>query len=111
MRPTFLKSAVRPGTAMTAALPRSAALSGKRLQRDWRDGFAFLDLAQERNIAVDTIKAGRYNLNTAEGRAQARRAAIDAQEEIEEIAERVRDAKLDNLREGTYRGGPRPLGV
>lgn len=86
------------------------ALSGKRLQRDWRDAFAFLDLAQERDIAVDTIKAGRYNLNTAEGRAQARRAAIDAQEESEEIGERVRDAKADNLREGTYRGGPRPFG-
>ncbi|MEB8341800.1 recombinase family protein [Streptomyces endophyticus] len=86
------------------------ALSGKRLQRDWRDAFAFLDLAQERDIAVDTIKAGRYNLNTAEGRAQARRAAIDAQEESEEIGERVWDAKQDNLREGTYRGGPRPFG-
>jgi DNA invertase Pin-like site-specific DNA recombinase len=86
------------------------ALSGKRLQRDWRDAFAFLDLAQERDVAVDTIKTGRYNLNTAEGRAQARRAAIDAQEESEEIAERVRDAKQDNLREGTYRGGPRPFG-
>ncbi|MFF7021946.1 recombinase family protein [Streptomyces klenkii] len=86
------------------------ALSVKRLQRNWRDAFAFLDLAEERDIAIDTIKAGRYNLNTAEGRAQARRAAIDAQEESEEIGERVRDAKADNIREGTYRGGPRPFG-
>ncbi|MDX3229423.1 recombinase family protein [Streptomyces sp. ME19-01-6] len=86
------------------------ALSVKRLQRNWRDAFEFLDLAEKRDIAIDTIKAGRYNLNTAEGRAQARRAAIDAQEESEEIGERVRDAKADNLREGTYRGGPRPFG-
>jgi site-specific DNA recombinase len=86
------------------------ALSGKRLQRNWRDAFAFLDLAEERDIAVDTVKAGQYNLNTAEGRGQARRAAIDAQEESEEIGERVRDAKADNLAAGTYRGGPRPFG-
>lgn len=86
------------------------ALSGKRLQRNWRDAFAFLDLAEERDIAIDTIKAGQFNLNTAEGRGQARRAAVDAQEESEEIGERVRDAKQDNLREGTYRGGPRPFG-
>lgn len=86
------------------------ALSGKRLQRNWRDAFAFLDLAEERDIAVDTIKAGQYNLNTAEGRGQARRSAIDAQEESEEIGERVRDAKADNLADGTYRGGPRPFG-
>lgn len=86
------------------------ALSGKRLQRNWRDAFAFLDLAEERDIAIDTIKAGQFNLNTAEGRGQARRAAIDAQEESEEIGERVRDAKQDNLREGTFRGGPRPFG-
>ncbi|WP_333767724.1 recombinase family protein [Streptomyces sp. IBSBF 2435] len=86
------------------------ALSGKRLQRNWRDAFAFLDLAEERDIAIDTIKAGAFNLNTAEGRGQARRAAVDAQEESEEIGERVRDAKLDNVREGTYRGGPRPFG-
>lgn len=86
------------------------ALSVRRLQRNWRDAFEFLDLAEKHDIAIDTIKAGRYNLNTAEGRAQARRAAIDAQEESEEIGERVRDAKADNLREGTYRGGPRPFG-
>ncbi|MFH9225952.1 recombinase family protein [Streptomyces lydicus] len=86
------------------------ALSNKRLQRDWRAAFAFLDLAEQHDIAVHTIKAGDYNLNTAEGRASARRAAIDAQEESEEIGERVRDAKADNVAEGTYRGGPRPFG-
>lgn len=86
------------------------ALSGKRLQRNYKDAFEFLDLVEERDIAVDTIKSGEYNLNTAEGRGSARRAAIDAQEESEEIGERVRDAKADNVAAGTYRGGPRPFG-
>lgn len=49
-------------------------------------------------------------MNTAEGRGAARRKAIDAQEESEEIGERVRDAKQDNVRDGTYRGGARPFG-
>jgi DNA invertase Pin-like site-specific DNA recombinase len=86
------------------------SLSGKRLQRQYKDAFEFLDLVERLDIAVDTIKAGEYNLNTAEGRGRARRAAIDAQEESEEIGERVRDAKADNVAAGTYRGGPRPFG-
>ena len=85
------------------------ALSNKRLQRRYSDAFEFLDLVEEKDIAVDTIKAGRYNLSTAEGRGNARRAAIDAQEESEEIGERVRDAKADNVAAGEYRGGPRPF--
>ncbi|MFB6567382.1 recombinase family protein [Streptomyces noursei] len=107
---------LRPKYEQLLAMLRSGeanavlALSNKRLQRDWRAAFAFLDLAEAQDVAIDTIKAGRYNLNTAEGRAQARRAAIDAQEESEEIGERVRDAKADNLAAGTYRGGPRPFG-
>ncbi|MFF2077085.1 recombinase family protein [Kitasatospora sp. NPDC058162] len=86
------------------------ALSNKRLQRQYKDAFEFLDLVELRDIAVDTIKSGRYNLNTAEGRGRARKAAIEAQEESEEIGERVRDAKNDNVVAGTYRGGPRPFG-
>lgn len=86
------------------------ALSGKRLQRNYREAFTFLDLVEAQDIEVDTIKAGAYNLNTAEGRGRARRAAVDAQEESEEIGERVRDAKRDNVARGEYRGGPRPFG-
>lgn len=106
-RPKYeeLLGMLRDGTA-DAVL----ALSGKRLQRQYKDAFDFLDLVEAKDIAVDTIKAGAYNLNTAEGRGRARRAAIDAQEESEEISERVRDAKQDNVAAGTYRGGPRPFG-
>ncbi|MEV6759533.1 recombinase family protein [Streptomyces sp. NPDC051105] len=49
-------------------------------------------------------------MNTAEGRGIARRKAIDAQEESEEIGERVADAKKDNVAKGIYRGGGRPFG-
>ncbi|MFI8529042.1 recombinase family protein [Streptomyces aquilus] len=86
------------------------AVSDKRLNRNYRNAFALLDLIQEQDIAVEFTKGGPINMNTAEGRGIARRKAIDAQEESEEIGERVADAKKDNVRDGTYRGGGRPFG-
>ncbi|MFE5139283.1 recombinase family protein [Streptomyces fagopyri] len=86
------------------------ALTSRRLQRRYREAFDFLDLVEEKSLLVATVKGGTYDLTTADGRREARRKAVDDQHEAEEIAERVRDAKKDNLREGTYRGGPRPFG-
>ncbi|MFD4790549.1 recombinase family protein [Streptomyces sp. NPDC058459] len=86
------------------------ALTSRRLQRRYREAFDFLDLVEAGDILVATVKGGTYDLTTADGRREARRKAVDDQFEAEEVAERVRDAKQDNLREGTYRGGPRPFG-
>lgn len=86
------------------------ALTTRRLQRNWRDAFEFLDLVEQNDIAVTTVKGGTVDLSTADGRREARRKAIDDQHESEEIAERVRDAKADTLAAGGYRGGPRPFG-
>jgi site-specific DNA recombinase len=76
------------------------ALSPKRLYRQIKDAFDFFDLIIERGTKVETIKQGQYDLSTAEGRRDARRAAIDGQYESEEIGERVRDAKADNVAAG-----------
>ncbi|MEV7600050.1 recombinase family protein [Kitasatospora sp. NPDC089797] len=86
------------------------ALSPKRLYRQIKDAFDFFDLIVQKNIEVETIKQGRFNLSTAEGRKDARRAAVDAQGESEEISERVRDSKAETLAQGEFRGGPRPFG-
>lgn len=86
------------------------ALTSRRLQRRFREAFDFLDLVEERGIQVAAVKGGAYDLTTADGRREARRKAVDDQFESEEMSERIRDAKTDNLREGTYRGGPRPFG-
>ncbi|WP_327413180.1 recombinase family protein [Streptomyces sp. NBC_01233] len=86
------------------------ALTPKRLYRRIGDAFDFFDLITDRGVHVETIKQGRYDLTTAEGRRDARRAAIDAQYESEEIGERVKDAKAQTLAAGGYRGGPRPFG-
>ncbi|MFJ4687089.1 recombinase family protein [Streptomyces sp. NPDC088789] len=73
------------------------------------DALEFLQLVDELNLTVETVKQGRYDLSTADGRRDAKRAALDAEYEADLIGERVRDAKQDNLRAGTYRGGPRPF--
>lgn len=86
------------------------ALAPTRLYRRLADGLEFFQLIKDHGLEVETVKAGRYNLATADGRRDALRAAVDAQHESEQISERVRDAKQDNVREGSYRGGPRPYG-
>lgn len=86
------------------------ALTSRRLQRNWRDAFDFLDLVEANDIAVELVKSGTVNLSTADGRREARRKAIDDQHESEEIGERVRDAKAEAVAQGVYRGGPRPFG-
>ena len=86
------------------------ALAPTRLYRRLDDGLEFFKLINELGLSVETVKAGRYNLSTADGRRDALRAAIDAQHESELIGERVRDAKADNVTRGEYRGGPRPYG-
>lgn len=75
-----------------------------------QDALSFLALVERRRLAVETVKQGRYDLSTADGRRDALRAAIDAQYESEQISERVRDAKADSVAAGAYRGGPRPFG-
>lgn len=94
----------------TGAADAVLALTPKRLYRRISEAFAFLDLVERNDIAVETIKAGSFDLSTADGRREARRAAVDAQHESEEIGERVRDSKADNVTQGTFRGGPRPFG-
>lgn len=85
------------------------ALTSRRLQRRYKEAFAFLDLVEEKGIAVATVKGGMYDLTTADGRREARRKAIDDQHESEEISERVRDAKADFAAQGVWGGGRRPL--
>lgn len=86
------------------------ALTSRRLQRRFKEAFAFLDLVEQRDIAVATVKGGTYDLTTADGRREARRKAIDDQHESEEISERVRDAKADLASQGYWGGGRRPFG-
>lgn len=106
-RPDYLKmlAFLRAGHADGAY-----ALAPTRFYRRLDDGLEFFRLIKERDLEVETLKQGRYDLSTADGRRDALRAAVDAQHEAEQISERVRDAKADSLARGEYRGGPRPFG-
>ncbi|MFI2202645.1 recombinase family protein [Streptomyces sp. NPDC020192] len=106
-RPDYLKmlAFLRAGHADGAL-----ALAPTRFYRRLDDGLEFFKLIAEKSLEVETVKQGRYDLSTADGRRDALRAAVDAQHETEQISERVRDAKADNLAKGEYRGGPRPFG-
>jgi DNA invertase Pin-like site-specific DNA recombinase len=106
----------RPGYARMLAYLRDGhadgalALAPTRFYRRLDDGLEFFRLIVDKRLEVETVKQGRYDLATADGRRDALRAAIDSQHEAEQISERVRDAKADNLARGEYRGGPRPFG-
>ncbi|MEU1599373.1 recombinase family protein [Streptomyces sp. NPDC005708] len=78
--------------------------------RTRQDYLHFHDLVNRLGLHVQTVKAGRFDLSTADGRKAARDAASQAQYESELIGERVSDAKADNVRDGTFRGGGRPFG-
>lgn len=106
-RPDYLRMLELLGTGTVDGV---YALAPTRLYRRLDDGLEFLKLIQSRGLGVETVKQGRYNLASADGRRDALRAAVDAQHETEQISERVRDAKADNVARGQYRGGPRPFG-
>lgn len=106
-RPDYIKMLAFLGDGQALGV---YALAPTRLYRRLDDGLAFFKLINERRLAVETVKQGRYDLSTADGRRDALRAAIDAQYESELIGERVRDAKADTMAQGLYRGGPRPFG-
>lgn len=86
------------------------ALAPTRLYRRLNEGMEFFELINKGALHVETVKQGRYDLSTADGRRDALRAAVDAQYESDLISERVRDAAAEKLARGEYRGGPRPFG-
>jgi DNA invertase Pin-like site-specific DNA recombinase len=86
------------------------ALAPTRLYRRLTDGLEFFELIKERDLSVETVKQGRFNLATADGKRDAHQAALNAEYESDLISERTRDTKVDQVARGEYRGGPRPFG-
>jgi site-specific DNA recombinase len=106
----------RPGYVKMLAYLRGGlaegvyALAPTRLYRRLTDGLEFFEMIKERDLAVETVKQGRFNLSTADGKRDAHQAALNAEYESDLISERTRDAKVDQMARGEYRGGPRPFG-
>ena len=69
-----------------------------------------VDLGGDRGKPIKTVKAGRYDLATPEGRMHARISGAVAAHASEMTRERIR-AKMDELAdEGKWKGGRRPYG-
>jgi site-specific DNA recombinase len=80
-----------------------------RLCRSVRDLEDIVDLVNGK-VAVHTVKGGEIDLETPEGRLQARMLGTLARYESEHRSDRVRRAMIQNAERGLPYGGPRPYG-
>jgi site-specific DNA recombinase len=86
------------------------AWKADRLYRDITDQDALRGLLSATGTQLETVKGGRVDLTTADGRMRAREDASRAQWELETIKERTLAAKIDAAEQGRWRGGKVPLG-
>src|SRR4051812_23177514 len=86
------------------------AWTASRLYRAVTDQDAMRALLSATGTELETVKGGRVDLATADGRMRAREDASRAQWELETIKERTLEAKLDAAERGLWRGGRAPLG-
>ena len=86
------------------------AWSSSRLYRDTDDESAMRKLMVATGTLLHTVKGGRVNYHSADGRAQARDEASKNQLERERISENTLASKIDDAEQGRWRGGKVPLG-
>lgn len=86
------------------------AWTTSRLNRDRDESSDLVRSLRATATQVETIKGGRYNLETAAGRAQFFNEANTNQLERETISENTLESKLDAAELGQWRGGTVPLG-
>lgn len=81
-----------------------------RLYRHPRDLERFVEVCEEHQVIVRTVRAGELDLSTDAGRMIARILGAVARQEVERSTDRIRAQKRQAAAEGRYRGGPRPFG-
>ncbi|MFG2892953.1 recombinase family protein [Streptomyces sp. NPDC048248] len=81
-----------------------------RLYRRLQDLDELVQVAQEHGTEIRTCRAGIIDLSMASGVLTAEIQASVAKHEVAHAIERMVSAKAENLRDGLYRGGPRPFG-
>ena len=83
-----------------------------RLHRSPRELEDFIDLIEQRRVAVQTVRAGEYDLSTPSGRAVARTLGAWARYESEHKAERITAKHAELAAAGALTGGGhRPYGL
>lgn len=86
------------------------AWSPDRLTRQMKELESLIDTVTEAGIEIQTLQGGRVDLNTPGGRMNARMMGTVARFESELKAERVREARQQQARQGRNGGGRRPYG-
>ena len=81
-----------------------------RLHRSPRELEDFIDLVEASGVAVATVQAGEYDLNTASGRMTARVVGAVARAESEQKSERIKRQREQAAARGEYHGGRRAYG-
>lgn len=81
-----------------------------RLHRSPRELEEFVEVAERRKVATQSVTAGELDLSTPSGRMVARILGSVARQEVEHKAERTRRAHLQSAQQGRWRGGARPFG-
>ena len=81
-----------------------------RLYRRLTELESFTDLVNAAGVAVLTVRTGRVDLSTTEGRMVAAQLATVARYESEHRSDRTKLAHRDLAVDGRWKGGKRPLG-
>lgn len=82
-----------------------------RLYRQPRELEALIDIVERTEVSIETLKAGRFNLNERSGRTQARLGVTIANDASEATRERVLDRINKNAAEGKMHGALRTYGM
>lgn len=70
----------------------------------------FIDLVERKNLQIQTVTAGHYDLSTPSGRMFARSLSAYARMESEHKGQRIAAARRQAAIEGKHHGGVRPFG-
>jgi len=86
------------------------AVEPERFWRHIREAEDFIDAIEAAGAKVTTVRGGTYDVSTADGRRNARQAAVYARWESERKSERLKSKHEELAERGRWKGGPRPYG-
>lgn len=87
------------------------AYTSSRLTRQIREALDLIDLAKSHKVKYDYLRSPKHDLNTARGRIDAKKEAVDNEGEPDIISERVARDVLRRAQQGEFHGGPVPFGI
>jgi DNA invertase Pin-like site-specific DNA recombinase len=81
-----------------------------RLHRSPKELERYIELSEKHGVETQTVQAGRWDLSTPSGRAVARTLGAWARYESEHKGERIKARRVQQAKNGEFKGGIRPFG-